>query len=104
MNRLETLRLLIEKGFYYHNICDIISLCNDISDDQYILLAHTLKGIYYDILPFFDETPVSGETANRLNSALVPEILSIIKKIQDGCSKSDQYDLLFDIVKLSRNH
>jgi|SRR5665647_2174234 len=101
MNQLEQLQLLIKKGFYYHNINEIISLCSDISDDQYVLLAHTLKGIYNDILPRFDETCVSSETAERLNSTLVPEIVELIQKIQVGCSKSDQCDLLCNIVKRS---
>ncbi len=102
MNQLEQLQQLINNGFYLQNICDVIALCREISNDDYLLLAHTLKGIYVDILPYFEETPIISEKTDYLNSILVPEITNAVQKIQSGSSKIDQYDIFVHLIKLSQ--
>lgn len=99
MASLQELRERLEKGFYIHNLYDMVRLCRSLALDTdspapFFVMQH----IFFNIARYWEDKPLPVEEAKLVQSEMVKPIEDLISGIEANASSEQTLTLLNKVV------
>lgn len=104
IQNLQALRNLIEKGFYLHNLSDLISFCDkEIDSAKHKLVLFTFKGIFKELEGYYEPVPISVTQSECLTEGIQEKLYEIIDNV-NNLPAEKLFELLTSLIdKLCTN-
>ena len=100
MPNLENLISLVNKGFFVHNLSELLTECEELlQENENTLLIFTLKGLFLHLHGFHDCSPVTVESAEVLTAGLKERVLELLSD-----TGSVSWSSLEDLVSLYQSN
>ena len=99
MASLQELRERLEKGFYIHNLDDMVRMCRSLALDTdspapFFVMQH----IFFKIARYWEDKPLPVEEARLVQSEMVKPLEDLISAIEANASSEQTLNLLNRVV------
>lgn len=92
---LETLKALIKKGLYFHNLSELISYCDrEIHSSKHKLVIFVLREIFNDLKGYYEPPSLTKDEDRILTEGIQQGLLEIIESINQLPNEK-----LFDLME-----
>ena len=82
MQQLQELQHLVNQGFSKRNLYKSLTICNQLLKTHNNKLSiFTIKGIFRDLLDFYEDEPVIVEEEQELTSDIADMIINILRNL-----------------------
>jgi hypothetical protein len=97
---IHKLKEFLKKGLYYHNLTELISLCDKLADSKHPLAFFVLRSIFSGLRNDLYERPLQAKESDLINSNLVEPIDKLLDSVMVKNSETEIYYQLSEIVKI----
>ena len=99
MANLQQLRERLAKGFYIHNLDDMVYLCRSLALETYNPAPFfVMQHIFFNIARYWEDKPLPVEEARLVQSEMVKPIEDLISGIEANASSEQTLTLLNKVV------